>query len=174
MWQGKVYVEHCAVFGLATSGGIQGHIADATVAILKHHGVDDIKKWVDDFVFFRCPTSSTAAPNTPNPIYTYRINLDTILRISKPLGIPWHPITSKVQDFAFIFDYFGFTWTLPCSPTDPTRTVSLPDKKRTKLLTKVNSFLDLARRPVNRKTCTSLHGSLQQRLSRSACIVMPS
>lgn len=161
MWQGMIYVEHCAVFSLATSGGIQGCIADAAVAILKHHGVDEIKKWVDDFVFFHIPISHYTSPDSLHSTFTYRVNLQTILNISKPLSIPWHPMTNKGQDFAYVFNYFGFTWALPHPPSNLAHLVSLPDKKRTNLLAKVNNFIGAAHLPVNRKSCTSLHGSLQ-------------
>lgn len=160
IWQNKIYVEHCAVFGLATSGGIQGHITDAAVAIFKYHGVDEVKKWVDDFVFFCIPTSHTSSESL-DPVFMYHIDLSTILQISKPLGIPWHSITNKGQDFTFMFDYFGFTWSLPRPPSDFTCTVSLPDSKCLKLLAKVKAFICLSHFPVNRKSCTSLHGSLQ-------------
>ena len=35
MWEGKIYVQHVAIEGLTTTGGIQGTIADACIALLK-------------------------------------------------------------------------------------------------------------------------------------------
>ena len=83
MWQGRIYVQHVAIEGLA--GGIQGMVANSCVLILKHHDISPAMKWVDDFVFFRTPLS------LPNCKFTY--NLSDILHITSPLGIPWHPIT---------------------------------------------------------------------------------
>src|SRR5882672_7587553 len=54
-WKGDVYVQHVAIKGLATAGGIHGNVADATVAILKYHNIEPTVKWVDDFVFFPIP-----------------------------------------------------------------------------------------------------------------------
>ena len=50
-WRGGVYVQHVAIEGLAIAGSIQGNIADAALAILKHHEVEPAVKWVDDFTF---------------------------------------------------------------------------------------------------------------------------
>ena len=159
MWLGEIYIKHCAVFSLATSGGIQGTVADAAVAIFLFHGVSRIIKWVNDFVFFCSPI--TVLTDVDNGVeYLYRIDLSTILAISDPLGIPWHPTSHKGQDFTFVFDYFGFTWTLAHIPSDQ-HCVALPDKKHIKALDKVSSFLMLACSTVNRKLCTSLHGTLQ-------------
>jgi hypothetical protein len=127
MWKGKIYVEHCAVFGLATAGGIQGSVADATVAIFTFLSLDFIIKWVDDFCFFRIPIGSIMGPDG-KPEYVYQVNLDTILNASIPLGIPWHPTSVKGQGFAFVFEYFGFAWTLRQFSGAPRR-VTLPDKK---------------------------------------------
>ena len=51
-WRGAGYVQCAAIEGLATAGGIQGNIADAALAILKHHEVEPAVKWVDNFIFF--------------------------------------------------------------------------------------------------------------------------
>ena len=102
MWLGEICIEHCTVFGLATSGGIQGTVADAAVAIFLFHGMSYIVKWVDDFVLFCSPiTVLTDADNGVE--YLYHIDLYTILAISDPLGIPWHPTSHMGQDFAFMF-----------------------------------------------------------------------
>ena len=49
MWHGNIYVDHCAIEGLSSSGNIQGIPADALVSILRHHGVDAVLKLVDKF-----------------------------------------------------------------------------------------------------------------------------
>ena len=80
MWQNKIFIEHCAVFSLATSSSIQGHITDATVAIFKYHGVDEVKKWVDDFVFFCTPNPPPIPPDPSQPTFSYCIDLLTVMR----------------------------------------------------------------------------------------------
>jgi hypothetical protein len=121
MWLSMIYVEHCAVFSLTPAGGIQGTPANAAVEIFKFKGIDHIIKWVDDFAFFRIPIHSFS--NGSHTVYTYHYDLATIHSISAPLGIPWHPVSSKGQDFAATFEYAGFGWDLRA------RSVSLPDKK---------------------------------------------
>jgi hypothetical protein len=149
-----IYIEHWAVFGLSPAGGIQGTPADAAIAIFMSKGIDFVIKWVDDFAFFRSPINSYTDPSgILRHIFCY--DLDMILAISEPLGIPWHPVLSKGQDFATTFEYSGFDWDLV------SKTVSLPDRKRLKKLAKLNIFLESSKSTVNRKDCTSLHGSLQ-------------
>jgi len=41
--------------GLSSSSNIQGVPVDALVAIIKHHRVDNVLKWVDDFCSFWVP-----------------------------------------------------------------------------------------------------------------------
>ena len=54
-WTGCIYVKHVTIEGLETTGGIQGNVADAMVALLKFHKVEPVVKWVDNFIFFRSP-----------------------------------------------------------------------------------------------------------------------
>ena len=49
MWQDNIYVDHCTMEGLSSSRDIQGILADALVSILKHHRVNKVLKWVDNF-----------------------------------------------------------------------------------------------------------------------------
>ena len=113
MWGKKLYVQHIAIEGLATAGGIQGTIADACVALLKWWGIRLVFKWVDDFIFFCSPsptatTTRVLALNAPDIHFPYDIT--TILKFTAPLGIPWHPVTQKGQDFGNSFSYVGFFW----------------------------------------------------------------
>jgi len=57
MWRGKNHIQHIAIEGLATASGIQGPTADACVSFLKHHNIGSTMKWLDDFIFSRCPLS---------------------------------------------------------------------------------------------------------------------
>ena len=42
-------------FGLASAGGIWGHLADAICDVFRAEGIGPLTKWVDDFVFLRLP-----------------------------------------------------------------------------------------------------------------------
>ena len=150
-WKDCVYVQHVAVEGLATAGGIQGTMADATVALLKFHAIEPTIKWVDDFIFFWSPCKPVVWP-TP-PVFHY--DLSSIRNIIEPLGIPWHPITKKGHDFQSSFTYVGFDWDIP------SRSVSVSAEKRLRLLSKVLMLLMTPPPRVTNKTVASIHGSLQ-------------
>ena len=60
------YVQHVAIEGLATVGGIQGKIADTTIDVLKFHEVEPVIKWVDDFIFIGVPFHSWMVLNHPS------------------------------------------------------------------------------------------------------------
>jgi len=66
---------------------------------------------------------------------TYSFYLNTIFDITTPLGILWHLIETKGQDFASLVKYVGFQWDLE------SHCVSLPEKKQVKILAKIDSFL---------------------------------
>ena len=120
-WNNGIFVQHNAIEGLAPAGGIQGAPADACIAILAHQGISPIFKWVDDFVVFRSPRSPNSV--TSDEI-SHPYDLDSIFCITNPLGIPWHSISKKGQDFASSFTYLGFHWDLV------NRTVTILSKKR--------------------------------------------
>jgi len=44
MWLDYIYMDHCAMEGLSSSGNTQGVPEDALVSILKHHRVDKVLK----------------------------------------------------------------------------------------------------------------------------------
>ena len=143
-------MQHVAIEGLATAGGIQGTIADACICILDLRGIAPIIKWVDNFVFFREPKSALGANNHS---YTFQYDLSDILAITKPLGIPWHDISKKGQDFNTCFYYIGFCWDMAAC------TVTVPPEKRKCALNKVVTLL--AAPTVIRHEVTSVHGTLQ-------------
>jgi len=151
-WNDAIYVGHVAVEGLATAGGIQGCPADALLDILRHHGIEHVFKWVDDVVIFRTPSHSI---NSRGSVFSYNFDLPSVFRITDPLGVPWHPIEKKGQDFAFSVKYVGFQWDLEH------RRVSLLEKKHMKLLSKLNLFISTASSALMHHDCSSLHGSLQ-------------
>jgi hypothetical protein len=63
----------CAAFGLASSGGIFGHLADATCDIMRHSGIGPIVKWVDDFVFARIRHQDLVDYNASREAFRKRI-----------------------------------------------------------------------------------------------------
>ena len=93
-WQENIYVGHVAVEGLATAGSIQGTPADALINIFQHHGIEYIFKWVDNVVFFHVPVSPSCSA-----LPSFSFDLNMVFHITAPLGIPWHPIKKKGQDF---------------------------------------------------------------------------
>jgi len=151
LWKGTIYVQHVTIKSLETAGGIQGSIADATIAILKHHSIELTIKWVDDFIFFRSPSISV----TSGPSEYFSFDLSSILNITKPLGIPWHRLSKKGHDFQQTFNYVGFTWDIA------SRSVSLPSDKHLRLLNKVSAMLISPAPLVNKCTVASIHSSLQ-------------
>jgi hypothetical protein len=142
----KLFIDHVFPFGLAMAGGVQGHVADATVDILHSLDLGPIKKWVDDHTFFRFAISMSP--------FMYKHGLTDIYVLSKPLGVPWHP--KKCRDFAFIFIYLGFLWDLV------QKSVALPDEKRVKYLNKLTSVLDSLNKGlgISYKDAMSLNGTL--------------
>src|SRR5882672_1116826 len=79
-WKNSVYVQHVAIEGLATAGGIQGTVADATVSFLKFHNIQPTIKWVNNFVFFRSPCKPVMPPLAP----VFHYNLSAIRTITDP------------------------------------------------------------------------------------------
>ena len=154
MWDNQIWIVHCAVFGLAPSGGIQGTVADALINVLKHHGINVTMKWVNDLIFFHSPSYS---PNIfgHNSPFVYSFNLNTIVKITTPLSIPWHPPSVKGCDLNLGFLFVSFSWhCVQCM-------VSLPENKHLKTLAKVISFLQLSTCCITHWDCASILGTLQ-------------
>jgi len=117
----------------SSAGKIQGHPANMLVTVFSLKSISPVLKWVDDFVFFCAPSHSYLdAKGTIQHLYLY--DLASILDIKRPLGIPWHPIEAKGQDFGPMVSYVGFVWDLEH------HSVSLSPKKCNKYLTKVRSL----------------------------------
>ncbi len=110
-WRDLIWGNHCTPFGLCTAGNIQGEVADALRDILLWKLILQVFKWVDDFNIWRYPCSGSTLPNGLIQ-YQYDFDLSTILNISAPLGILWHPITEKGHDFTSETVYVGFRWDL--------------------------------------------------------------
>jgi len=134
MWHGLIYINHCMMEGLSTAGNIQGCPADVLLVIFKSKSISPALKWVNDFVLF-CVPSSTATDATDTNTNAYSYNLSSVMNITNPLRVPWHPIKVKCQDFGPTVSYVGFIWNLE------DHSLSLSPKKYLKYLKKVCSFL---------------------------------
>lgn len=135
-FEGSFWIDHTFPFGLTTAGGVQGHVADATVNILVKLDVSPIKKWVDDHSIFCFPTGGgVLLPDGSTTPYQYLFGLIEVYNKSWPLGVPWHP--RKWTDFSFIFVYLGFLWNL----TERSATFPEPKRLKPEYLSKVSDIL---------------------------------
>jgi len=75
--------------------------------------------------------------------------------IMDPLGIPWHRIDVKGQEFRSTVPYVGFIWNLEH------HSISLSAKKQLKYLSKVHSSPQAATLPFSQKDYMSILGTLQ-------------
>jgi hypothetical protein len=117
--------------------------------------ITPIKKWVDNHAMFRFPMAGgVLGPDGSISSYEYLFDLLKIFEATQPLGIPWHP--DKCLDFDVIFTYLGFLWDLV------NRSVSLPEKKRLKYLSKLDGIISaLSKSPfMSFKDALSIHGTL--------------
>jgi hypothetical protein len=83
-FDGSVHLDHNACFRSASSHTMLGLCANSICAIFRFNGVQDVIKWVDDFVFLRYPTNSTAP-------WTYSYDASLIDSLAVKLGWPWAP-----------------------------------------------------------------------------------
>lgn len=127
MWEDLFYVDLNVPFGATSSGGIFGRVADALVTILAAKGIGPIKKWVDNFVFFRTPI-----PSMNPPAFAY--NEESIYQIGTTFGLPWKK--KKTRPFSNTFIYLGFLWDIQA------RTVAIPEPKKAKYLDRLKLFAE--------------------------------
>ena len=138
------YIDHALPFGLSTAAGMHGHVADATVALLRANGMPTIK-WVDDKSHRRDPTSRIS-----DGTFNYAFDLDDIHQFLAPLQIPWQ--LDKCEQFSDTTRFVGFEWDYR------RKCVTLPESKHQKHLAKVLDFL--SHRQVSLGQVESLAGSL--------------
>jgi hypothetical protein len=111
-WRGKIYVDRAVAFGLTSSAGVFGSVADMLVTIYVATGFGPIKKWVDDFLVIRLPGQSWSE--------------DDFIALTAALGVPWS--RSKTRPLAVVQRYIGFDWDVQG------KTVALPKDKLAKVL----------------------------------------
>jgi hypothetical protein len=143
-WKGEVLFDNTFSFGASSSPGIFGRLADLLVHLLKHLSIEEILKWVDDFVFFRYPNGRRGGK------FIYKYDESIFFEIADDLGWPWE--ISKHTPFSPRFTYLGLDWDIEV------KTVTLPNKKREKYLRKLESWISGAR--VSKKETENVVGTL--------------
>lgn len=136
-WKGVVRVDRALMFGLASSAGVFGSLADMVVAIALAHGYGPICKWVDDFLVIRLPGQQWTE--------------DDFTHATGKLGYPWAP--EKTRPFALQQRYLGFIWDLA------RRTVALPQDKFSEVIDMLQLWTTSAD-TFSAKDCARLHGKL--------------
>lgn len=136
-WRDRVYVDRALCFGLASSAGVFGSIADMLVALYGAYGFGPILKWVDDFFVIRLPTNHFTEAD--------------FLALTSPAGVPWS--LSKLRPFATLQRFTGFDWDLFAL------TVSLPQEKLDSITALLHQWLKDDHR-ASQRDAQSLHGKL--------------
>lgn len=136
-WRGIVYVDRALMFGLTSSAGVFGSVADMLVAIYSKAGFELIRKWVDDFLVIRLPHQSWTEAD--------------FIALTSYCGVPWS--LEKLRLFASIQRYIGFDWDLN------QKLVSLPEEKLRKIQEMIAGWL-LVGASFTAKEAASLHGKL--------------
>lgn len=95
-WKGIVYVDRALMFGLTSSAGIFGSVANMLVTIYSKAGFSVIQKWVDDFLIIRLLHQSWTKAD--------------FIAISAIFGVPWS--LEKLRRFISIQCYIRFDWDL--------------------------------------------------------------
>lgn len=136
-WEGCVYVDRAVMFGLTSSAGVFGCIADTLVAIYAAAGFHLVIKWVDDFFVVRPPDEHWTE--------------EDFMALTAYFGVPWSG--SKLRRFASTQRYIGFDWDLV------SRSVALPQEKLSKISTLVDEWMSEGK-VFSARDAASLHGRL--------------
>lgn len=130
-WKDKVLFDNVFSFGATSAPGVFGRLADLFVHLLKSMSVEEIIKWVDDFAFFRSPCGKRGGR------YVYKYDERIFFEIGEDLGWTWE--LEKYYPFAARFRYIGFDWDAEA------KTVSIPEAKKTKYLSKLAPWVEGAK-----------------------------
>jgi hypothetical protein len=142
-FDGSIHLDHNACFGSGSSHAMLGRCANGICAIYQFNGIQDVIKWVDDFIFFRYPTNQEAP-------WSYSYTTSLVDSIAADLGWPWAP--KKHSPFASSFTYLGMTWDLD------NKKVFFAQKKKDRYLGKIANW-ELGS-PVTKKEVESVIGTL--------------
>jgi hypothetical protein len=136
-WDGKVWVDRVVMFGLSSSTGVFGAVADMLVAIYKAAGFWPVLKWVDDFLVLRLPGQTWTEGE--------------FIKLTGDIGVPWS--LEKLRPLATTQRYISFDWDLNG------KSVSLPHHKLDALKDLLRTWLVPSTR-FQAKVAASLHGKL--------------
>ena len=136
-WKGLVYVDRALMFGLTSSAGVFGSVADMLVAIYGKAGFERIRKWVNDFLVIRLPHEHWTE--------------EDFMDLTGHCGVPWS--LEKLRRFAPIQRYIGFDWDLD------RKIVSLPSDKLCKVQELITSWL-CGGASFTAREAAGLHGKL--------------
>jgi hypothetical protein len=136
-WKEKVFVDHAVCFGLTSSAGLFGAMADVIVDLARKNQLGRFIKWVDDFLGCRLPGETWTE--------------DDFTRLSEDFGVPWK--TAKTRKFATVQRYLGFWWDLEG------KSVSLPVEKLTAIRNQIQSWLE-PQSTFTMKETLQIHGRL--------------
>jgi len=136
-WRERIFLDLAVAFGMASSAGVFGSIADMLVAIYEKAGFGPLRKWVDDFFAIRLPGQS----------WTEQDFMD----LTAALGVPWS--IEKLKPFATVQRYIGFDWDLD------RKMVSLPTEKLAAILELMQQWI-LPNATFTASEAAHMHGKL--------------
>jgi hypothetical protein len=99
------------MFGLVSSAGVFGAIADMLVALYKAAGFSRILKWVDDFFVIHLPNEDWTEQD--------------LMALTATFGIPWS--AKKMRPLSTVQHYIGFDWNLKAHTVKLTKILQAMD-----------------------------------------------
>jgi hypothetical protein len=136
-WEGSIRVDRAVMFGLASSAGVFGCVADMLVDIYTTSGFGPLVKWVDDFFVVRLPHDSWTEKE--------------FINLTASIGIPWS--IEKLRPLSPIQRYIGFDWHLDA------KAVSIPPEKVMRIQELLQGWL-VPNIRVSSHDAASLHGKV--------------
>lgn len=137
LWRGKIYVDRAVMFGLASSAGVFGCVADMLVAIYEASGFSILGKWVDDFFVVQLPNETWSE--------------DDFIALTARLGVPW--AEAKTRPLSSRQRYIGFLWDLEH------RSVALPEEKLADIIALITAW-QMKGATFSAREAARLHGKL--------------
>jgi hypothetical protein len=136
-WNDRVHVDRAVMFGLSSSAGVFGSVADMLVAIYIAAGFGPIRKWVDDFLVILLPHQSWTE--------------EEFMQLTGTAGVPWS--TAKLRRLASTQRYIGFDWDLV------SKSVAISGTKLSAIFILLDQWLSPSSR-FSARDAASLHGKL--------------
>jgi len=128
--EGRLWVNHCLMFGVTSGAGICGQALEPVRAILEAQGMGPIFKWVDDFDFLAEPLSPDALrmrdPSLPLHTYQFLIPI-AVLSPMATLEVAAGALPVRVTrlvDFAVPAGFRMVSWSYPYDLGDVRRSTA--------------------------------------------------